>query len=169
MRKKITFKIALSGILCALGLIAFMLESLLPPLILPGAKLGLSNIFILLAVVLLGWQYAFAVLLIKTILGSLFSGNVSALLYSLPSGIIALTTQVLMLYFIKKISIVAVSICGGVINTIVQNLVFCFVNNTISYMAYSPYLSLLGIVSGAVVGFIVYLIVIKLPNRFTGV
>ena len=159
---KISLKISLCGILTAAALITFMLESLFPPIILPGAKLGLSNIFILLTAIILGGRYAFIALALKTMLGSVFSGNVSAIMYSLPSGAIALTVELLLLYFTKS-SIIAISVCGSVINTTLQNLTFCLVTDASEYLAYLPYLSIISILSGILVGFTVYLIVKKLP------
>ena len=44
MKKPSVKKLALCGVLTAFALIAFMLENLLPPLFLPGARLGLSDI-----------------------------------------------------------------------------------------------------------------------------
>lgn len=163
MSNRLTKKIALTALLSAFSLITFVIEGLLPPLFLPGARLGLSNVFILLTVIVLGWQYAFAALIIKTVLGSLFAGNISAIMYSIPAGTISLTLQILLLYFTKRISVIAISVCGSVINTIVQNVVFCIITNTTAYLAYSPYLALIGVLSGTIVGFIIYLIVKKLP------
>lgn len=159
---KISLKISLCGILTAAALITFMIESLFPPIILPGAKLGLSNIFILLTAIILGGRYAFISLALKTILGSVFSGNVSAIMYSLPSGAIALTVELVLLYLTKS-SIIAISVCGSVINTTIQNLTFCLITDASEYLAYLPYLSIISILSGVLVGFTVYLIVKKLP------
>ncbi len=159
---KISVKLTLSGILSALALLAFMLESLFPPIILPGAKLGLSNVFILFAAIVLGGKYAYLILLVKIILGSLFSGNPSAITYSMPSGIISLTIELLLIKYVKT-SVLAVSACGSLINITVQNLVFCLVTNTFEYLSFLPYLSLIGIASGLLVGFAVYLAVKKLP------
>ena len=159
---KISLKISLCGILTAAALITFMIESLFPPIILPGAKLGHSNIFILLTAIILGGRYAFISLALKTILGSVFSGNVSAIMYSLPSGAIALTIELVLLYLTKS-SIIAISVCGSVINTTIQNLTFCLITDASEYLAYLPYLSIISILSGVLVGFTVYLIVKKLP------
>lgn len=164
--KKSTLKLTLTAIFAALGLITFVIEGLLPPLFLPGARLGLSNVFILLAVIFCGWQYGFCVLIVKTVLGSLFAGNISAVMYSLPSGALALTVEIVLLYFAKRISIVSISVAGGVISTVIQNTVFCLVNKTSAYLIYSPYLALIGALSGAVVGFTVYLICLKSPDFF---
>lgn len=162
--KTTTKKLSFSALLSALALITFMIESLFPPLIIPGARMGLSNVFILLCIIFLGGKYAFIVLLVKVTLGSLFSGNVSALMYSLPSGVIALVVQVVLLQFNSGLSIIAVSILGSVINSITQNVIFCLVMHSSAYLAYSPYLALSGVISGAIVGVTVFFLTKKLNS-----
>lgn len=163
--KRVSVKLAFAGIYSALALISFLLENLLPSLILPGARIGVSNIFILLALISIGWQYAIVVLVVKSLLGSLFAGNFSAVLYSLPAGALALAFEILICLFTKKTSIVAVSICGSVINSLTQNTIFCLITKTTEYFAYLPYLSLIAILSGAIIGFVVYLVVKKFPSE----
>lgn len=158
-------KIAILGLMCALSLIAFTLESLFPPLILPGAKLGLSNVFILLTVVMVGKWSAFIVLIIKVVFGSIFTGNISAILYGLPSGAIALLLEVVLLSFPEKFGIVSVSILGATVNMTIQNLTFCLVTSVIHYLAYLPYLTLVGVLSGLIVGLVVYVLQKYLPTK----
>lgn len=160
-----TRKLVLCAILSAMGTLTFVLESLFPPLILPGARLGLSNVFILLSTLFLGGRYGFATLIIKMIIGSLFSGNVSMLMYSLSAGIVSLSVQIVILFYVKKTSVISASIAGAVINSTVQNLVFCLVTNTVEYLSFLPYLALISVLSGSIVGLIVYLIILKIPIR----
>ena len=159
---KLTVKISLCGLLTAFALISFILEGLFPPLFIPGARLGISNVFILLCAVILGGKYAFAAVVIKTTLGSVFSGNLSAILYSLPSGLIALIVQLILLNF-TKVSVVATSVCGSIVNTSLQNLTFCLITGVMEYISYLPYLALIGALSGVLVGFTVYLAVKFIP------
>ena len=164
--KSKTYKITLCAILSALSIIAFTLENLFPPLILPGARLGISNVFILISVVLLGAGYGYATLVIKIILGSLFASNPSSMLYSLPAGLISLTTEIIIIYYVKNTSIVSASVFGAVINSTVQNSIFCLITNTLDYLVYLPYLALTSVISGLVVGFIVYLAIKFLPQKY---
>ena len=158
--KKITF----TALYSSLALIIFYVESLFPPLIIPGAKMGLSNVFILLATITISPLHGFFTLLTKVILGSLFIGNFSAIIYSLPAGMIALLIEVLILNFIKKTSVVSVSIAGAVINITIQNAIFCLYTSTIGYLSYLPYLAIIGVLGGCVTGFAVYLAIKRLPN-----
>ncbi len=163
MRNLKVKKLVLTALYSALALIAFCIESAFPPLIIPGAKMGISNVFILLSTISLGPVYGFLTLIAKVTLGSLFIGNFSAIIYSLPAGVLSLTVEILILYFIKKISVVSASIAGAVVNITVQNVVFCLYTSTFKYLAYLPYLALIGVIGGAVTGFAVYLLVKKLP------
>ena len=164
--KNNTFKLTLCALLTSLSIIAFTLENLFPPLFLAGARLGISNVFILLSTIVLGVGYGYATLIIKIIVGSLFSGNVSAIMYSLPAGLIALTLEIVIIYFVKSTSIVCTSIFGSVINSCVQNVVFCLVTDTTSYLVYLPYLALISVVTGLIVGFIVYLTLKRFPQKY---
>ncbi len=165
MKNKLVFNLSLAGLFACLATITFTIENLFPPLIVPGARMGLSNVFILLSALTIGYKYGFAVLIVKTLLGSLFSGNISALMYSLPCGLISLTVQLLILNFTKNVSLLAVSVLGAVINVLLQNSVFCLVTKTFDYLVYSPYLAIIGVISGLVVGLCVYTLIKKLPEN----
>ena len=165
MRNKRIYKIALTGLFAALATIAFTIESLFPPIILPGARMGISNVFILLSTITLGVGSGFATLIIKIVLGSLFSGNLSSMLFSLPAGIVSLSIETVLIFAVKNISIPAVSVAGAVVNTTLQNTVFCLVTKTAEYLCYLPYLALISAVTGLIVGFAVYLAVKKLPEK----
>lgn len=158
-------KITITAILTALAIIAFTLESLFPPIIIPGAKLGLSNIFILLTFFTAGTLYSFLGLTVKVILGSLFSGNFSTLMYSFPSGIIALAIEILLFEKTENVSIPAISTVGSVANVFIQNLVFCLVTSTLEYISFLPYLALISTFSGLMVGLTVYFLLKKIPSK----
>jgi heptaprenyl diphosphate synthase len=161
MRKDISRKITITAVLSALSTLAFMLESLFPPLIIPGARMGLSNVFILFTVIVVGYRYGFIVMIVKIILGSTFSGNLSAILYSLPAGLTSCAIQVSLVHFTKNVSLLAISVFGAVVNSVIQNVVFCLVTKTWEYLSYVPYLSLVAIISGLIVGFATYLLIKK--------
>ena len=159
-------KMVTCGVLSCFALLAFMLESLFPPLILPGARMGISNVFILLSAILLGSVYGYATLVVKIVLGSIFSGNVSSIMYSLPAGLISLTFELALFLWLKRTSIIATSVCGATINVTIQNVVFCLVTQSTEYLVFLPYLSLIGIIGGLAVGFLVYLAIDKINYNF---
>ena len=158
-------KIALLGILAGLGLIAFMLESLIPVPFLPGAKLGFANIFSLLALLLYGLPEALIVVTVRTVLGSLFAGNVSMLLYSLTAGLVSTCVSRLLLCALPRVSFLCVSVAGAIVHNLVQLFVYCALTGTALLFVYSPYLCLMGAGTGVVVGLAVTFVLKALPAR----
>ncbi len=159
------YRIALVALLTAASLIVFVVENAFPPLILPGAKLGLANLFTLLALVVLTPIDALIIFLIRAVLGNIIVGNPSALLYSIPAGLIALAVSaVLIRLCMDKISIVAISVASAVTHNVVQNLVFCLTSGSTAVLSYTPYLALLGVLSGVIVGVAAYFILRYLPT-----
>lgn len=166
--KTTTRRITAAAVLTAAALVSFLIENLFPPIFIPGARLGVSNVFILLAVIVLGFREGLAVLAVKILLGNLITGNVSALLYSLPAGAVSIGVEILLLYFTEKVSVVAISAVGGAINLAVQNAAFCFITGGAEYFIYLPYLALIGTLSGAFVGIAVFLLVKYVPQTVYG-
>ncbi len=160
-----TKKLALTSVFCGSALLMFVLESLFPSFLLPGAKMGLSNIFTLLTIVLVGGWQAILLVIVRTTLGCLIVGNMSALMYSLSAGLVsAVISVVLYRYLGKKLSIVSISVAGSVVHNIVQAVVFMLVTSTVEYLAFLGYLAIFGVLSGLVVGFCVVLIIRKIPK-----
>ncbi len=158
-------RVAMLSVLCAMGLITFMIESQFPSLFLPGAKMGLSNIFSMLAVFLLGVPDAIVLVAVRTVLGSMYS-NMSALIYSLTAGLVSvLATSAMVEFLCPKISVIAVSVVAAVLHNLTQNVVFCLVSNTPEMFAYMPWLALLGVVAGIIVGFAVWFILRAVPLK----
>lgn len=152
-KKSTAKKIAVMSLLTGLSLIMFIIENLLPPLFIPGAKLGLANIFSFAALILYSPLEAFTVLIARTLLGAIFAGNLSALLYSFTGGVVSMAVASLLIYTAyPKISVMAVSVGAAVLHNLTQNIVFVFLTGSALMFGYMPYLALLGIFSGAVVG-----------------
>ncbi len=156
-------KIAILALLTGLGLIAFLIEALIPTLPIPGAKLGISNVFSLFALVLYGLPEALLVVTARTVLGSIFAGNLSLLLYSLTAGVVSVCVSRLLLLVYPRVSILAVSVTSAVVHNLVQLLVYCGLTGTMLLMSYAPYLCLMGTGAGIVVGLAVIFTVKAVP------
>lgn len=165
--KKFTAKkIAVLAVLTGLSLITFLIENLLPPMIFPGAKPGLANIFSFAAMIIYSPLEGFIVVGLRTVLGAAFAGNFSALMYSFTGGIVSMAVSSLLTYFVyPKISIIAVSIVSAVTHNIVQNTVYVFVSGSVLLFYYLPYMMLLGIISGTVVGLCTMLVFKGVPKN----
>ena len=161
-------RVALDGILTGLALVSYILESLLPqPFIpVPGVKIGLSNIFTLIAVAATGFPDAIIIIVARTVLGSLICGTMVALPYSLTAGVVATALSYLLYRVIPdgKISIVATSVAGAVVHNLTQNLIFCLVSQTKEAAGYFPILAAVGVISGVITGLLAFLILKTIPE-----
>lgn len=165
MKKLSSKKIAFLGILTALALISYLLEGLLPPLMIPGSKLGISNVFTLLAICLLSPQSGIILIVVRTTLASLIAGSMSSLIYSLIAGLVAtLVMSLLWRFASSKLSLLAISVVGAVIHNITQDLVYFVISGSQYVLSYMPYLVLIGVFSGAIVGFLTTLIEARMKN-----
>lgn len=157
-------KIAVLAMLTGLSLIMFIIESLFPPLILPGAKMGLANIFSFAALIMYSPWEAFLIVGIRTFLGAVYAGNVSAILYSFTGGVVSMAVSSILMYTVyPKISVMSISIAAAVAHNITQNVVYIFISGTSLIFGYMPYLVLLGILAGAIVGGVIMLVFRGIP------
>ncbi len=152
------------GILVSFALIISYFERMLPPIVpVPGVKLGLSNLVILISLYLLTTKEAFKIMIIKVVIvGVLFSG-LSGLIYGLAGSLLSF----LFMYIFKKsnlFSIVGVSIIGGVMHNIGQIIIASLVINNAKLLYYTPYLILFGTASGIITGFACYYVYIRLKK-----
>lgn len=170
-RRVDTRRLTTLALLTAAALVLSLVESMLPPLlpIAPGAKLGLSNIAPLVALILLGVPDAFIVMTVKSLLGAALSGGLSGLMYSLPSGTASLAVEALMFYLLfGKTSLSMISLVGAVVFNAVQLCVACAVTG-VDLLPLLPPLIAAGILAGAFTGLAAYYIIKKLPYTVYGV
>lgn len=157
-------RMAMLSILTAFALIIFVIESLFPPLFIPGAKLGLSNVVTLLTLCLLGPGDALLLTLLRTVLGALVTGGISTLMYSLPAGVASvLLSALLMRRAFPRISLVAVSVAASVLHNLTQNLIYCLISQTPQMLGYAPYLAMVGAAAGLVTGYAAFLVIRTIP------
>ena len=147
-------KIAYSSILVALALILSYVEALIPINFgIPGVKLGLANLVIVIGLYFLNTSQVFIILITRIILVSFLFGNMCAMLYSLAGGIVSFAVM----FMIKKIngfSIVGVSMAGGVAHNIGQLIVAALVVENLKLIYYLPVLMIAGTLTGMLIGII---------------
>ena len=157
-------KVAVLAAFTALSLVMFIIENQFPPLFIPGAKMGLANIFSFAALILYSPWEAFLIVAVRTALGAIFAGNPSVLLYSFTGGIVSMAVSSLLMYTLyPKISVMAVSVCAAVAHNITQNIIFVLITGSTLAFGYMPYLALTGILSGLVVGGVIMLVLKRVP------
>lgn len=137
--------------LTALSLVIFIIEAQIP-ITIPGIKLGLANIITLIAIVKCGKRNALTILLLRIFLGSIFTGNILSLTYSIVGGITAYFAMIVIFSVFKNI--VASSICGAVLHNIGQLAAAVILSHTIQIIYYLPVLIISGILTGLITGLI---------------
>ncbi|MDY2959795.1 MAG: Gx transporter family protein [Hornefia sp.] len=160
-----TKRLTVSAMFATLALIFTYVEVLLPiNLGIPGIKLGLANLVIILALYNMNFKYAMTINLIRIFLsGFLFSG-VFAMLYSASGGILSLVVM----WLLKKsdrFSMVGVSMAAAVTHNFGQLLVAASVVSNLRLFIYYPVLVFSGIIAGIGIGVIAYIINDKLPGH----
>lgn len=149
-----TKKLALMAVLTAIALTIFMLEAQLPaPVPIPGVKLGLANIVTLTAMLILGRREAGAILAARIVMGAVFAGNPSAMLYSAAGGVLAYAAMCLLVGVVPEKRLWAVSAVSAVAHNIGQLLACVLVVKTPGVFIYAPALIVSGVITGVFTGF----------------
>ena len=148
MRKNV----ARYALLVALALVLSWLESLLAfPGLLPGMKVGLTNLVVLFALYRLGVREAVSISLIRVLLVSMTFGNAYSFAYSLAGAVLSLAVMTALKKW-DKFSILGVSIAGGVCHNLGQLCVAMAVLGTARLGWYFPVLLFSGTAAGVVIG-----------------
>lgn len=149
---------ALSAVFTALAMIFSYVESILPiNLGIPGIKLGLSNLVVLIALYSLGAGYAFAINMTRIVLSGLMFGGVSAMLYSLAGGLLSFAVM-LVLMKTDIFSPIGISAAGGVSHNLGQITVAALITETAEIYLYLPVLMISGTITGVLLGTLAALI-----------
>lgn len=149
-----TKKLALMAVLAAIALTIFMLEAQLPaPVPIPGVKLGLANIVTLTAMLILGRREAGAILAARIVMGAVFAGNPSAMLYSAAGGVLAYAAMCLLVGVVPEKRLWAVSAVSAVAHNMGQLLACVLVVKTPGVFIYAPALIVSGVITGVFTGF----------------
>ena len=153
-----TKQLARCAVLAALALALSYVEGMFPlPVPLPGFRIGLANIVTVFALYALGARYAFAILLVRVLLGAMFAGNASALLFSLFGGLAAFGVMAL-LSRRERLSVYGVSVGGAAAHNAGQVCAALLTLGTGAPLMYLPVLLLAALFSGALTGFIAALL-----------
>lgn len=148
-----TKKLVQLSLLTAIALSIFIVELQIPnPLPLSGIKLGLANIVTLYVIYRYRAKEALLVLMARIILGSVFSGNLMAIMYSLAGGICCFVVMSVLHDKIEEKYIFIVSILGACAHNIGQIIIAIFITKTLAITMYLPWLLLSAMITGLFIG-----------------
>lgn len=147
-------KIIFLSVLVSMGLGLSVLESSIPlPITIPGAKLGLSNVVVLVTLVIFGFKEGLTVSALKSIVLMLVTGSISSFLYSFTGAVLSCIIMYIGLKFASKIfSLIGISILGALSHNFAQISVASLMMNNARIYSYLPFLMLTSIFTGYFVG-----------------
>lgn len=152
MRSEKVRSVCWYGMILALCLILSFVESQIPAFFaVPGIKLGLTNVVVLLALYQRGWKSALCVNGLRILLSSMLFGNAFALLYSVAGGLLSGFVMIV-LKQTQRFNIVSVSAAGGTAHNVGQILMAMVVLGTGHLLWYLAVLWFSGLLSGGLIG-----------------
>ncbi len=154
--KLTTKQLTLCALLTAMALALSYLENLFPlslAIPVPGVKLGLANIVTVFALWALGPGQTLLILLARCFLGSLFAGNLNALVFSLLGGLCALGTMVF-LSRRRGLSLYGVSVGGAAAHNCGQIAAAVLTLGSAAPLYYLPVLLAVSLLTGGLTGLV---------------
>lgn len=156
--------ITICGLMTALAMIFSYIESLVPiPIPVPGVKLGLANMAIMIVMFTIGTREAVFVDFIRVVLTSMLFGNFNSFIFSISGAVLSIVVMAVLKHT-GKFSEVGISVTGGVMHNIGQIIAAIIIMDTSAIILYLPVLMISGVVTGIVIG-IVASIIVKRVNR----
>ena len=161
-----TRKIAYLGVFLALALILSYVESLIPFYFgIPGVKLGLTNLIVVVMLYCTGTKEAFGVSVARILLAGFLFGNLFSLLYSLAGGVLSFIVMCL-LKKTGRFHVISVSVTGGISHNLGQLIAAAFVVETYDIFYYMPFLLIAGVATGFVIGMLAQEFILRFEKQF---
>ena len=162
-----TNKVALLGVFGAVALVLSFLESMLVPDIpfLPvGAKPGLSNVVTMYIAGTMGFPGAIYITMLKALFALITRGATGAFM-SFSGGLLSTVAVCLLIKYQGRVfSYLGLGIVGAVLHNLGQLVAACIVSGTFALMNYGKYLLIFALVTGAVTGTVLMLLMPRLEK-----
>lgn len=147
-------RLAINIILVCNAIIISYLESFIPiPIPVPGIKLGLSNIIILIALEFLDLKDALFIMIIRSLVVALLTKGIVMLAFSLSGGILSVLGMWLLYKKLPRLfSIKGVSIAGAILHNTGQMIAAALILKSSVIFYYLPVLLISALVTGFITG-----------------
>mgnify|MGYP000897287657 FL=1 len=147
-------KVILISLFVSVALIVSLLEYYIP-IPIPNVRLGLSNVIIINSIILLGFKETFFISFLKAVLLVIILGNPVSFIYNFSAGFTSIVTMYILNKFCSKyLSLIGISVLGSVSHVMVQILVSMVLLNTRTLINFIPFLGIIGVFTGILVGII---------------
>ena len=158
-------RLAELALLTAAALIIFIVELQIPnPFPIPGIKLGLANIITVYAVYRYRPYEAAMIVAVRLLLGSVFSGNITALIYSAAGSFLCLLGMIPLSRVIGEKHIWMASVLGAVLHNTGQMAAALLVMRTPQLLTYYPFLLVSGCLAGAFTGLCAQIVINRMKK-----
>lgn len=149
-----TRRIAMAGVLCALAFGLSYIEMLLPfDFAVPGIKLGLANVVVLVALYVLKPADAFAINFARVMLAGLLFGNPMTVSFSVAGAVFSFITMFLLKKYTGR-HIIVISLAGAIAHIFGQMCVGMFYYNPRVVIYYCTFLLVAACFTGFLLGFV---------------
>ena len=154
-------KLVLIAILTSLAIVLSIAESFIPSIGIPGVKLGLANIVIILVLYEIGVLEAILINLLRVVVTGLVRGTFLSMgfLMSLTGAVLSLGIMILFYLLIKKFSIIGVSVIGSIFHVTGQIVIAMIFLGTPFMVYYYPIIGVSAIITGVFVGLVARVII----------
>ena len=156
-------KITQISLLTAIALIIFIVELRIPNIIpIPGAKLGLANIVTVYAMYHYSPKEILMILFVRILLGSIFGGNISAIMYSFSGAFLCFFGMLILKNIIDEKHIWLCSVIGAILHNTGQITAAILIMKTTAVISYFPFLIVSGCIAGAFTGFCAQILISRI-------
>lgn len=146
-------KLTQLSLLTAAAMILYIIELRLPnPVPIPGVKLGLANIITVVAVYRFKPQEVSMVVAVRIILGAVFAGNLSALIFSAFGAVFCLCGMIAVRKLFSEKMLPLGSVLGAMFHNIGQMTAAVWIMRSMSVLVYLPILMVVGCLAGLFTG-----------------
>lgn len=144
------------AVFIAFAMVLSIVEWIIPlNFVMPGIKLGLANIIIIVAIFHFSLKDVLIIVIIRAVLTAIISANLVMLLFSLAGGIFStFIMYALLRWFGRFFSIIGASISGAFFHNMGQMLVAIFFIGDSSVLLLLPIIGFASIISGTIIGII---------------
>lgn len=155
MRNSKTRRLVFLSLLLAIAVIVNYLESLIPSIGIPGVRLGLTNIVIMVIL----YNFTITEAIIITILRVFVVGLIRGTLFSIPffMSFMGAILSILIMAILKNVKIfteIGVSIAGSFMHCVGQIIVAIIAMDSFGLIYYLPILILISVPTGVFVGIV---------------
>lgn len=160
-------KITRLSMLLALSVVLNIIESFIPVFngSIPGLKLGLANVVVLIVLYLYSWKDALYISMLRVLLVGILRTGLFSVAFFFSLGGSFLSVIVMTLFKKTKLSIIGISILGSISHSIGQILIAIILIQNVYIVYYVPWLLLFSIPTGILTGYLSKYSIDYLKNR----